>query len=128
MEVIWKKAAAAFGLLLVMIISCLQFHKNPNILLIGSWQRGWQLFQSQLTKLRWQDDTVTILNPKEQNRSSQGLRKFEERLRSEIFGKEMADVFRRRVEQVEHACHGKTTMEPFGERIVNRSIIEQTLF
>ena len=130
MEPIWKKsAAAAFGLLLVMIISCnLQFHKNPSILLIGSWQRSWQLFQSQVTKLSWQDDSVSILNPKDQNRFSQGLRKFEERSRRDIFGKEMADVFRRRVEQVEHACHGKTTMEPFGERIVNRSIIEQRLF
>ena len=81
-----------------------------------------------MASLSWQDDTVTILNPKEQNRFSQGLRNFKDRLRSDIFGKEMADVFRRRVEQVEHACHGKTTMEPFGERIVNRSIIEQRLF
>lgn len=52
-----------------------------------------------------------MFNQKEQNLSSQRLRKAEERRRSDIFGKQMAEVFRWRVEQVDFACHGKIMIE-----------------
>ena len=106
MELICKREKAAttpsktmivifFALLLGIFFSCLQFHSYPNL---SSWQRRWQLFQ---TQLNWKTGSVTMLNQKEQNLSSQKLEKPEEIRRSDMFGKQMAEVFRRRAEQVE---------------------------
>ena len=125
MELIFKKSAAtlSFVFLLVIVFSSLQFHFYPNLLSISTWQRRWHLFQTQVTLLSWQTDSETTLDQKtdsettlgqktdsettldqeEEKLSSKRLNKSEEeRSRSDIFGKEMAEVFRRRVEQVEY--------------------------
>ena len=96
MELMCKKGKAAttllsFALLLAIIFSCLQFHFYPNP---STWKTRWQLFQTQVMFLNTQTDQ------KEQNFSCQRLSKPEEITRSDIFGKHMAEVFRRRVEQV----------------------------
>ena len=113
MELIFKRSAAtlSFVFLLVIIFSSLQFHFYPNLL--STWQRRWQLFQSEVILLNWQTDSETTLDQKtdsattldqeEEKLSNKRLNKSEEeRSRSDIFGKEMAEKFRRRVEQVEH--------------------------
>ena len=115
MELIFKRSAAtlSFVFLLVIIFSSLQFHFYPNLLSISNWQRRWQLFQTEVILLNWQTDSETTLDQKtdsettldqeEEKLSSKRLNKSEEeRSRSDIFGKEMAEVFRRRVEQVEY--------------------------
>ena len=125
MELIFKRSAAtlSFVFLLIVIFSSLQFHFYPNLLSISTWQRRWQLFQTEVILLNWQTasettldqktdsettldqktDSETTLDQEEEKRSSKRLNKSEEeRSRSDIFGKEMAEVFRRRVEQVEY--------------------------
>ena len=106
MELIFKKTAAtlfSIGILLA-IVFCLQFPSNPNMFSISSWQKRWHIFQTQVRLHSWQPQSVTRFD---QNSLSQRRRKSGERLRSEIFGKDMAEVFRRRVEQVEAACKRK---------------------
>ena len=105
MELIFKKTAAtifSIGILLA-IVFCLQFPSNPNMFSISSWQKIWQIFQTQVR----QPQSVTRFDQPEENYLNQRRRKSGERLRSEIFGKDMAEVFRRRVEQVEAACKGE---------------------
>ena len=106
MELIFKKTAAtifSIGILLA-IVFCLQYHSNPNMFSISGWQKRWQIFQTQVRLHSWQPQSVTRFDQPEENSLSQRQRKSGERLRSEIFGKDMAEVFRRRVEQVEAAC------------------------